>query len=241
MQIHVFDTAEQAGKATAMLFAAQLINKPDSVLGLATGSTPIPTYQNLVAMYKEGLVDFSKATSFNLDEYVGISEDHPCSYHAFMQAELFDHVNANPANVHVPNGNAKDGNQEGKEYDAAIKAAGGIDMQLLGIGRNAHIGFNEPDDHFVYGCHVEDLTPSTIEANRRFFNAEEEVPHQAISMGVGGIMNAKKIVLVATGADKAEAMYKAIHGDITPQVPASILRAHPDVVFILDKAAAGLL
>lgn len=241
MQIHVFDTPDQAGQAAAALFAAQLIEKPESVLGLATGSTPIPTYRHLIAMHKAGVVDFSKAVTFNLDEYVGIPEDHPCSYHAFMQQELFSQVNVNPSHIHVPNGNAQDPQKEGADYDDAILAAGGIDIQFLGIGRNGHIGFNEPDTRFVYGCHVVSLSPSTIEANRRFFDSQDQVPRQAMSLGIGSIMSAKRIVLVAAGQDKAEAVRRAVQEDITPQVPATILRTHSSVVFLLDKAAARLL
>ena len=241
MQIHVFDTAAQVGQATALLFAAQILAKPNSVLGLATGSSPIPTYQELIRLNKAGIIDFSQVVSYNLDEYVNIPEDHVCSYHQFMKDEMFSHVNIRPENTHVPNGNAADLPKEGKDYDAAIVKAGGIDLQLLGIGRNGHIGFNEPGADFIYGCHVVDLTQSTIEANRRFFDSEKDVPRQAISLGVGSIMSAKRVVLIATGADKAEAIKKSVQGQIDPQVQASILQAHPDVIFMLDKAAASLL
>jgi len=241
MQIHVFDTPQQVGQATAILFASQLLQKPDSVLGLATGSSPIPTYQELIRFYQAGSLDFSKAVSFNLDEYVGISVEHPESYHAFMDRELFNQVNMTRENIHVPDGNAEDLDAFCATYDLAIAQAGGIDLQLLGIGRNGHIGFNEPGSRFVYGCHVVDLTPSTIEANRRFFESEDQVPRQAVSLGIGSIMNARRIVLVATGADKAEAIRRALYEDINPQVQASILRTHPDVIFMLDKAAASQL
>jgi len=241
MQIHVYDNAAQVGQATALIFAAQILEKPTAVLGLATGSSPIPTYQELARLNKAGIIDFANVISYNLDEYVNIPEDHVCSYHQFMKDELFSHINIKPENTHVPNGNAADLAQEGKEYDAAIEAAGGIDLQLLGIGRNGHIGFNEPGSKFIYGCHAVDLTQSTIEANRRFFDSEKDVPRQAISLGVGSIMNARKVVLIATGADKAEAIRDAVHGEIDPQVQASILRAHPNVIFMLDKAAASLL
>lgn len=241
MQIHVFDNPTQVGKATATLFAAQILRAPRCVLGLATGSSPIPAYQELIALYKAGVLDFSGVTSFNLDEYIGIPEDHPCSYHAFMRQELFSGVNMNASRVHVPNGNSADMAAECAAYDAAIVKAGGIDMQLLGIGRNGHIGFNEPSNEFVYGCHVVDLTESTISANRRFFDSEAQVPRKAVSLGIGSIMNARAIVLIATGADKAEAVKQSIRGDITPAVQASILRTHPNVFMMLDKAAAGLL
>lgn len=241
MEVRVFDTAEQVGQAAAALFAAQLIAKPQSVLGLATGSSPVKTYQNLIDLNQKGVVDFSRCTTYNLDEYVGIAEDHVCSYHRFMDDNLFHHVNVRPGAVHVPDGNAGDLAAAAAAYDAAIAAAGGVDVQLLGIGHNGHIGFNEPDDHFTYGCHVVALTESTIKANTRFFNSEDEVPKQAISLGIGSIMAAKRVVLIATGKDKAPAVQAAVQGEVTPRCPASILRTHPDVIFLLDKAAASLL
>ena len=241
MQIHVFENAAQVGQAAATLIAAQILSKPDSVLGLATGSTPIPTYKELIRMCKEGVVDFSKVQSFNLDEYCGIPEDHEQSYRTFMNENLFNHVNIDVANTHVPNGNATDAEAESAAYDAAICAAGGIDVQILGIGRNGHIGFNEPGNTFIYGCHLVNLTQSTIEANRRFFESEADVPRQAISLGVGSIMNARKVLLLATGADKAQAIHDSVLGDLDPKTQASILRSHPDVIFLLDKAAASML
>ena len=241
MQIHVYDHAQQVGQAAATLLAAQLISKPNSVLGLATGSTPIPTYQALISLYKAGVVDFSSASSFNLDEYVGLPAGHPCSYHSFMREQLFDHVNMPADHIHIPDGNAADPQTECARYDQAITAAGGIDMQVLGIGRNGHIGFNEPDDHFTCGCHVVNLTESTIQANRRFFESEDQVPRRAISLGIGGIMAAREVVLIAMGADKAQAVAAMVKGDMTPNVQSSILRAHPHVTVLLDKAAAALL
>ena len=241
MQIHVFENAAQVGQAAATLIAAQVISKPDSVLGLATGSTPIPTYQELIRLNKAGVVDFSAVRSYNLDEYCNIPADHEQSYHTFMKQNLFDHINIDQANTHVPNGNAENPEAESAAYDAAIAAAGGIDVQVLGIGRNGHIGFNEPGETFLYGCHLVNLTQSTIEANRRFFESEADVPRQAISLGIGSIMNAKKVLLLATGADKAQAIYDSVKGDVNPQVQASILRTHPDVIFLLDKAAASML
>lgn len=241
MQIHVFENAAQVGQAAATLIAAQVISKPDSVLGLATGSTPIPTYQELSRLCKAGVVDFSRVRSFNLDEYCRLPVDHEQSYHSFMKANLFDHINIDIRNTRVPDGNAQDAQAECASYDTAINRAGGIDIQILGIGRNGHIGFNEPGDAFVYGCHIVNLTQSTIEANRRFFDSEDDVPRQAISLGVGSIMNARKVLLLATGADKAQAIRDSIYGDINPRTQASILRTHPDVIFLLDKAAAGML
>lgn len=241
MQIHVYDNAAQVAQAAATLIAAQVLSKPDSILGLATGSTPIPTYQELSKMCNAGVVDFSKVRSFNLDEYCNLPVDHEQSYHSFMKAQLFDHINIDINNTRVPNGNAVDPQAECTDYDAAIAAAGGVDVQILGIGRNGHIGFNEPSDAFVYGCHIVNLTQSTIEANRRFFDSENDVPRQAISLGIGSIMNAKKVLLLATGADKADAIYNSVYGDVNPQTQASILRTHPDVIFLLDKAAASRL
>ena len=239
MQVHVFDNAQQVGQAAATLFAAQVIKKPDSVLGLATGSSPIGCYQQLIAWYKAGLIDFSQCVSYNLDEYVGIPENHPESYHQFMKDNLFNFINMKE--THVPNGNAADLQAECARYDAAIQAAGGIDMQLLGIGRNGHIGFNEPAAQYVYGTQIVSLTESTIQANRRFFDSEDQVPRKAISLGIGGIMRAKEVVLIAMGADKAQAIHDTVKGDVTPQVQASILRLHPCATILVDKAAASML
>lgn len=241
MQTHVFKTAHQVGQAAATLIAAQLLRKPDSILGLATGSSPIPTYDALVAMHEAGVLDFSRAVSFNLDEYVGLSPEHPCSYHYFMQEHLFSRVNIREENVHIPDGSAADLQSAARAYDAAILAAGGIDLQLLGIGRNGHIGFNEPGEHFVYGCHKVALSESTINANKRFFDSEDDVPRYAVSLGIGSIMQARQVLLIATGADKAEAVRRALEGDVSPLWQASILRTHPDVVFLLDEAAASRL
>lgn len=241
MQIHVYDHAQQVGQAAATLLAAQLISKPNSVLGLATGSTPIPTYQALISLYKAGVVDFSSASSFNLDEYVGLPAGHPCSYHSFMREHLFDHVNMPADHIHIPDGNAADPQTECARYDQAITAAGGIDMQVLGIGRNGHIGFNEPADDFTYGTHVVTLAADTIEANARFFKSADEVPRQAVSMGIGNIMAAKCVVLVATGENKAKAVYDTIRGPITPRVPASVLQLHPCCVILTDREAGKLM
>ncbi len=241
MQIHRYRNAQQVGHAAAILIGAQLLQKPTSVLGLATGSSPIPTYRQLIRLYGGGVLDFSRATAFNLDEYCRLPVENPCSYHYFMKQELFDHVNFAPGHTNIPDGNAADMPAECARYDQAIVSAGGIDLQLLGIGRNGHIGFNEPSDQFVYGCHMVKLTQSTIEANRRFFDREEDVPREAVSLGVGSIMNAKAVLLIATGPDKAEAVRKSILEDIDPETQASILRTHPNVIFLLDDAAASQL
>lgn len=241
MNIRIFDHAEQVGQAAATIMAAQVLEKPAAVLGLATGSSPVPAYRQLISMHQSGVLDFSQVTSFNLDEYVGIPEDHPCSYHRFMQENLFGQVNIPSDNTHVPDGNGINLEETARAYDEAIQAAGGIDLQLLGIGRNGHIGFNEPGDEFIWGCHVVTLTQSTIDANKRFFASEADVPRKAISLGVGAIVSARKVLLIATGKDKAEAIRGAVQGDVSPHLPASILRTHPQVTFLLDRDAASLL
>ena len=239
MEIHVYDSPTQVSQAAAVLIAAQVIRKPESVLGLATGSSPVACYEHLIRSYESGLLDFSRCMSFNLDEYVGLNADHPCSYHAFMEDKLFAHINMK---AHfLPNGNAADLPAECRRYDESIRAAGGIDLQLLGIGRNGHIGFNEPGDRFVFGTQIVNLTDSTIAANTRFFASEKDVPRQAISLGIGGIMAAREIVLIAMGQDKAEAIRDTVRGDITPRVQASILQAHPHVTLLLDRQAASQL
>ncbi len=241
MRVCIFDTAEQACRAAATLIASQILRKPDCILGLATGSSPIPCYKELIRLYEAGILDFSQVRSYNLDEYVGLTPDHPCSYHYFMQDNLFDHVNIVPANTHVPEGISDDLTASAAAYDEAIRQAGGIDMQLLGIGRNGHIGFNEPGSQFIYGCHVVDLSESTIDANKRFFDSADDVPRQAVSLGIGTIMAAKTVLLIATGSDKAEAVRDSVKGEVSPLVQASILRTHPDTIFFLDRAAAALL
>ncbi len=238
MHIIVAKDEQSAGRIAATLIAAQVISKPDAVLGFATGSTPLPTYAELVRMHKEGALDFSRVTTFNLDEYVGLPTTHPESYYNFMWTNLFYKVNVRKEAVHLPDGNAKDLAKAAAEYDAQIAKAGGIDVQLLGIGMNGHIGFNEPEACFPENTHVVDLTESTIQANKRFFASEAEVPRQAVSMGIANIMHAKRIVLVACGANKADIVHDMIYGDIVPNVPASVLRLHRDVHIVLDEAAA---
>ena len=241
MQVFVYKNAEEVARAAATVFAAEIFKKPDCVLGLATGSTPVPLYKELARMNHEGLIDFSRVRTYNLDEYVGLDPAHVCSYRRFMNENLFDHINIDKANTHVPCGIGADHEADAKAYDAAVEAAGGIDLQLLGIGHNGHIGFNEPNDVFVYPTNVITLTQSTIDANARFFDSADHVPRQAISLGVGGIMNARRVVLLATGEGKAKAIRDSIKGNIDPKVPASILRAHQNVQFFLDEGAASLL
>lgn len=217
------------------IIASQITSKPDSVLGLATGSTPIGTYDYLVSKYKAGNLDFSKVKSINLDEYIGLSADNEQSYRYFMNKNLFNKINIDKANTYVPNGMAKDMLEESKSYDARIEEFGGIDLQLLGIGVDGHIGFNEPDAFFTKQTHEVKLDDSTIQANSRFFTSLNEVPKSAITMGMKGIMSAKKIVLIANGKSKKEILQKAMFGQITPYLPASILQLHNDVTVIYSE------
>lgn len=235
MKFITVKTYEELSFKGASIIAAQIIQKPNCVLGLATGSSPVGIYKNLVKWNKDGIVDFSKVTSVNLDEYVGLKGDHPQSYRYFMQDNLFDHVNINLENTYVPNGCSADYAKECAEYDAMIADMGGTDLQLLGIGLDGHIGFNEPSDHFDAATHVVDLHESTIEANARFFSSADEVPKQAVTMGMQSIMRAKKILLIANGAAKKDVLLKACNGPITPEIPASLLQLHPDVTVIFSE------
>lgn len=241
MKIFVCKNYDRMSEVAANFLASQVVIKPDSVLGLATGSTPVGTYKELVKKYKNDDLDFSNVTTFNLDEYVNLDRENINSYYSFMYENLFDHVNVPKENINVPDGNAKDLDMYVKEYENKISQYGGVDLQILGIGNNAHIGFNEPDEKFTKGTGVVKLTQSTIDANSRFFDSIEEVPKKAVSMGIGTIMGAKKIVLLASGESKADAINKMINGDIVPQVPASILQLHKDVVVILDRESAKFL
>lgn len=239
MVVQVFKRPEEANYAASVMFAAEILRKPDSVLGLATGSTPVPTYKQLIAWHQEGWLDFSQCISFNLDEYVGIAPDHPASYRLFMDETLFNHINMKA--TFVPRGDAPDLQQECLRYDQLLEEHGGIDIQFLGLGNNGHIGFNEPGDVFMYNTHLQDLTDSTIQANKRFFQDEKDVPRQAITLGSGGILRARKIVLVAYGQGKAQAVKHILQGNIDPQWQGSLLRIHPDATLLLDEAAASLL
>ena len=241
MQVFVYKNEAEVGKAAGMIVASEILKKPDCILGLATGSTPIPTYQEMIRMNKEGILDFSKVRSFNLDEYIGLSPEHVCSYRRFMNEQLFDHINIDKANTHVPCGIGADHEADAKAYDAAVEAAGGIDLQILGIGHDGHIGFNEPGDEFVSGTNIVTLTDMTIDANTRFFEKREDVPRQAITLGNRNIMAAMRIILLATGKGKARAIAQAIKGNITPKMPASLLQVHPNVQFLLDEDAASEL
>lgn len=226
---------DELSKKAANIIAAQVISKPCSVLGLATGSTPVGTYKKLAEYNKAGDVDFSCVTSVNLDEYQGLKGDNDQSYRYFMNNNLFKYINIDINKTFVPDGCAPDLAEEGKRYDELIKSLGGIDIQLLGIGLDGHIGFNEPDDAFTAETHEVELDPSTIEANARFFASKDDVPTKAITMGMMSIMQAKKILLIANGKNKKDIVEKSFFGPITPQVPASILQLHPDVTVIFSE------
>jgi glucosamine-6-phosphate deaminase len=221
----------------ADLVAQQIEAKPDTVLGLATGSTPEGMYAELIKKYEAGKLDFAAVRSVNLDEYYPIKPDNDQSYRYFMDHHLFNHVNIKKENVHIPSGEMKNPAIECKEYDEMVERDGGIDLQLLGIGQNGHIGFNEPGDSLYYETHLTDLTENTIQANSRFFASIDDVPKQAITMGLGTIMKAKKILLLASGKNKHEAIAHLLGDRIDPKVPATLLKVHPDVVIICDKAA----
>ena len=231
---------DDMSRKVANLIAAQVILKPTTILGLATGTTPIGTYQQLIKAYENGDLDFSQVRTYNLDEYRGLTHDDPQSYHFFMNDQLFNHINIDPASVHVPDGSNPDADAACSEYDRMVEEAGYCDLQLLGIGRNGHIGFNEPDEVFSKGTHCVDLTQSTIEANARLFEREEDVPRQAYTMGTQTIMNARMVVVAANGENKAQAVHDMCFGPITPQCPASILQLHPNVVVVADEEALAL-
>ena len=224
-------------RMAANIISAQIIMKPDCVLGLATGSTPVGTYRQLIAWYEKGDLDFQKVTTINLDEYRGIKRNHEQSYWSFMQENLFKHVNVREDHIFIPNGENLNSEEVCREYDKIIENAGGIDMQLLGIGLDGHIGFNEPADHFEKNTHCVELTESTIEANKRFFESKDEVPRQAYTMGILPIVQAKKVIMIANGKNKADIIKKAFTGPVTPEVPASILQMHPDFTLIADEDA----
>ena len=235
MKFITVDTYEKLSRQAANIISAQVILKPDSVLGLATGSSPLGTYKQLIEWYEKGDIDFSKVTSVNLDEYVGLDCTNDQSYRYFMNKNFFEHINIDLGNTFVPNGCAVDLAGEGKRYDDHIAELGGIDLQLSGIGLDGHIGFNEPDKYFVKSTHVVDLHESTIKANSRFFANIDEVPKRAITMGMVSIMQAKKILLIASGREKRDILEKAFYGPITPEIPASILQLHPDITVIYSE------
>lgn len=235
MRVIKVENYNEVSERAAAMIASQVILQPDCVLGLATGSTPIGTYKKLIQWYNEGKVDFSEVMSINLDEYIGLDGSSEQSYRYFMNHNLFEHININIAKTFVPDGMAKNGEEACSLYDERIKNAGGIDLQLLGIGNNGHIGFNEPSDCFLECTHIVELEESTIAANARFFRSEEEVPKAAITMGMGGIMRAKKVLLIANGVQKAAIIKKAMEGPVTPKIPASILQLHSDCTIIYSE------
>ena len=243
MEVIITSDTKEMGKEGAKVIAEALRKKPNLVLGLATGSTPVALYKELIRMHKEEGLDFSKVTTFNLDEYLGLPPTHDQSYRYFMNTQLFDHINVSKEKTHVLSGIEKDSAAHCKSYEDQIKAAGGIDIQVLGIGGNGHIAFNEPGSAFDSRTRVVDLTQETIQANSdgRFFKDPKEVPTKALSMGMGTIMEAKKIILLANGAKKADAVSKSIEGTPTTDVPASVLQKHKEVVFVIEKEAATQL
>lgn len=237
--IRAKDYQDMSRKA-ANIISAQIIMKPDCVLGLATGSTPVGTYRQLIEWYEKGDLDFSRVSTVNLDEYRGLAHIDPQSYYYFMQENLFDHVNIDKAATHVPDGTNPDAADACAKHEQIIKSLGGIDLQLLGLGNNGHIGFNEPGAAFEKETHLVDLAESTIRANARFFTSIDEVPKQAYTMGIRTIMQAKKILVVVSGESKADIVSRAFFGPVTPEVPASILQMHPDVTVVCDEAALSL-
>ena len=241
MRIYKAKDYNDMSRKAANILSAQVIMKPDAVLGLATGSTPLGTYSQLIEWYKKGDIDFSNVTTVNLDEYKGLTRDNPQSYYRFMCENFFDHINIDKKNVNVPDGTQENSELECERYNNIIRSVGGIDMQLLGIGDNGHIGFNEPGCAFETETHCVKLTESTINANSRFFDSIDEVPKEAYTMGIKSIMQAKKILLIVSGENKAKALYEAICGPVTPKNQASILQLHNDVTIVADEAALSLV
>ncbi|MBO8415369.1 MAG: glucosamine-6-phosphate deaminase [Proteobacteria bacterium] len=241
MRIYRAKNYQELSRKAANIISAQVIIKPNCVLGLATGSSPIGTYKQLIEWYNKGDLDFSEVKSVNLDEYRGLGIESDQSYVYFMHHNFFDHINIKPENINLPNGKNPDAAAECARYEKVIESLGGIDLQLLGIGRNGHIGFNEPGSAFERLTHCVDLTESTIEANKRFFASADDVPRQAYTMGIQSIMHARRIVLIASGEDKAQAVHDAFFGPVTPEVPASVLQLHQEVYLVADEAALSLV
>lgn len=237
MKIYKAKDYKDMSRKAANIISAQMIMKPNCVLGLATGSTPIGTYDQLVEWYNKGDLDFSEVTTVNLDEYKGLPRTNDQSYYYFMHQHLFDRVNIDPERTNVPNGMEPDAEKECGRYEELIRSLGGVDLQLLGLGHNGHIGFNEPGEAFEKETHCVDLTESTIEANKRFFASADDVPKQAYTMGIKTIMQVKKILIVVNGENKADIVERAFFGPVTPEVPASILQLHNDVTLVGDEAA----
>lgn len=240
MDIKIYNNAEEIGCAAAQLYKELINGNPSAVLGLATGATPVPTYKKLIELYKNGEISFKDVTTFNLDEYCDLDKHDKNSYYTFMHENLFNYIDIKEENVNFLDGNAEDCDAESKRYAEAIRAAGGIDLQLLGIGTNGHIAFNEPADKFTDEAFKVTLTQSTINSNQKYFG-DVPMPRHAMTMGIGSIMRSKKILLIATGESKAKAIKAMVSGEITPRIPCSILNEHKDVVIMLDKAAASLI
>ncbi len=241
MQIYYATDYKDLSRKAANIISAQVILKRDSVLGLATGSSPVGVYEQLIDWYNKQDIDFSKCKTVNLDEYYGLAKENEQSYFYFMNDKFFKHININYDNIHIPNGLNTNEDEECEKYNKIIKDLGGIDLQLLGIGANGHIAFNEPGEAFEKETHCVDLKQETINSNKKFFKSGEEVPKKAYTLGIKNIMNAKKILLIATGQAKAEILYKALCGPVTPKVPASILQLHNDVTIVADKAALQVI
>lgn len=241
MEVLVKDSVEAMSKQAAEMIADVIRHKPRAILGLATGSTPLGTYKQMIRLHKEEGLDFSRVATFNLDEYVGLAHEHPQSYHYFMWENLFKHININPKNVHIPDGTAKDIPAFCSWYEEQIVKAGGLDLQLLGIGGNGHIAFNEPGSSLGSRTRVKTLDDKTRQDNARFFRNLNEVPRYAITMGIGTIMDARQLILLANGEGKADAIARTCEGPITAMVPATIVQLHPRATIIIDKAAAAKL
>ncbi len=237
---HIFENREQIQQEAALRILSMLQEHPAAILGLATGSTPVGIYQEIAKLYDQGLISFKKATTFNLDEYIGLPESHPQSYHTYMKEHLFQYIDLPAEQAYIPDGNAPDLSKECLRYDELINKAHQIDLQILGLGHNGHIGFNEPDDSLVNGTHIVELQEQTRLANARFFPSLDEVPTHAITMGMGAILKAKSILLVVYGAEKAEVAFRALTGPIQTELPASLLQIHPNLTVLMDKEAGRL-
>ncbi len=239
MIVYKAENKEDAGRIVGNILSAQIVTKPESVLGLATGSTPETAYERMVKLYEQGDVDYSKVKTVNLDEYKGLSGDDSRSYRFFMNEKLFNRVNIDKSNTYLPDGTESDSETACTDYDAIIEGLGGIDIQLLGLGCNGHIGFNEPAEYFSLSTQCVDLAESTISANSRFFSGADEVPRQAYTMGIGTIMRAERVLLMVTGENKRDILVRALNGEVTPRLPASILRFHKNLILVGDKDALG--
>ena len=241
MRIYRAEDFDDLSRKAANFITAQVLLKPKSIIGLATGSTPMGAYHELIKRYKARDVSFAEARIVNLDEYVGLAPDHEQSYNYYLHNNFLNHIDVRKENIYLVNGSAKDYEAECDRYDKIIEEMGGSDLQILGMGHNGHFAFNEPADIMEYKTHIVDLTPRTVEANKRFFTSEEEVPRQAFTVGAGSIFTAKLALMLVSGKDKAEILKRALYGPITPQVPASLLQMHPNYIVIADKPALSLI